>query len=211
MQEFVWPIRVYYEDTDSGGVVYHANYLRFMERARTEWLRRLGFEQDRLRDEERVIFAVRRMELDFLAPARFNDALLVHTRLAAQRRASLLFEQSVRDAGSHRPLERCCKNHASSVTSRFRMRMQPWDAGLPTDHSWLVPWKSISLESGIFASPMGLAGPGGVGFSPAAQGASGGNHHGFHSTLSICVACCGVGYTPRPIAMSRLKSGTPSS
>lgn len=125
MQEFVWPIRVYYEDTDSGGVVYHSNYLKFMERARTEWLRQLGFEQDRLRDEQGMIFAVRSMELDFLAPARFNDGLLVHTRLAEQRRASLLFEQSVLHAESRRPL---CNGRvlvACLDTVQFRPRGLP--------------------------------------------------------------------------------------
>lgn len=69
MQHFDWPVRVYYEDTDSGGVVYHANYLKFMERARTEWLRQLGFEQDRLRDEQNVLFAVHSMQLNFRAGA----------------------------------------------------------------------------------------------------------------------------------------------
>ena len=68
--EFIWPIRVYYEDTDSGGVVYYANYLKFMERARTEWLRSLGFEQDSLRDQEGVLFAVSRVSLDLRRPAR---------------------------------------------------------------------------------------------------------------------------------------------
>jgi len=94
--EFVWPVRVYYEDTDSGGVVYHANYLRFMERARTEWLRSLGFEQDRLIAEEGIIFAVRSMNLDFLRPARFNDALEVTAAFARIGGASVVFEQTVR-------------------------------------------------------------------------------------------------------------------
>jgi acyl-CoA thioester hydrolase len=96
MKEFVWPVRVYYEDTDSGGVVYYANYLRFMERARTEWLRSLGFEQDRLLEQEGVLFAVRRAALDFRHPARFNDELLVSVRIEKQGRASLTFEQTVK-------------------------------------------------------------------------------------------------------------------
>ncbi len=95
MREFLWPTRVYYEDTDSGGIVYHANYLRFMERARTEWLRSLGFEQDRLVAEQGVIFAVRRMVLDYLAPARFNDLLQVSSRLIDLRKASMTFGQEV--------------------------------------------------------------------------------------------------------------------
>lgn len=90
------PVRVYYEDTDSGGVVYYANYLKFMERARTEWLRSLGFEQDELRVREGVLFAVRRAEIDYLRPALFNDQLRVTVDLCGSGGASLLFEQEVR-------------------------------------------------------------------------------------------------------------------
>ena len=93
---FLWPVRVYYEDTDSGGVVYYANYLKFMERARTEWLRSLGLEQDELIERESVIFAVRSVEVDYLRPARFNDALTVSVGIAEQGRVSLTFEQDVR-------------------------------------------------------------------------------------------------------------------
>jgi acyl-CoA thioester hydrolase len=92
---FVWPVRVYYEDTDAGGVVYYANYLKFMERARTEWLRSIGFEQDRLLKEDGIIFAVRQVELGYHQPARFNDALEVHSWLANKGRASLTFCQEV--------------------------------------------------------------------------------------------------------------------
>ena len=95
MNGFGWPVRVYYEDTDAGGVVYYANYLRFLERARTEWLRALGFEQDALARDAGVIFAVRRVEVDYLKPARFNDALTVHARIAERGRASLVFAQEV--------------------------------------------------------------------------------------------------------------------
>jgi acyl-CoA thioester hydrolase len=94
--EFVWPVRVYYEDTDAGGVVYYANYLRFLERARTEWLRALGFEQDVLLRDAGVLFAVRRVEVDYLKPARLNDALAVHARIVECRRASLVFEHEIR-------------------------------------------------------------------------------------------------------------------
>ena len=96
MREFVWPVRVYYEDTDAGGVVYYANYLRFLERARTEWLRSLGFVQDALMRDPGVVFAVRRVEVDYLQPARLDDALAVHARIAEQRRASLVFEHEIR-------------------------------------------------------------------------------------------------------------------
>ncbi|HHM04159.1 MAG TPA: tol-pal system-associated acyl-CoA thioesterase [Gammaproteobacteria bacterium] len=95
MDDSAWSVRVYYEDTDSGGVVYHANYLKFMERARTEWLRRRGFEQDELARHHNVIFAVRQMSVDFLKPARFNDQLLVLARLGRAGRASLFFDQAV--------------------------------------------------------------------------------------------------------------------
>ncbi|MEW7972214.1 MAG: tol-pal system-associated acyl-CoA thioesterase [Candidatus Thiodiazotropha endolucinida] len=92
---FVWPIRVYYEDTDAGGVVYYANYLKFMERARSEWLRSLGFEQDLLLQQDGIIFAVRQVELGYHAPARFNDNLEVIARLSQKGRASLTFFQEV--------------------------------------------------------------------------------------------------------------------
>ncbi len=97
--EFHWPVRVYYEDTDSGGVVYYANYLRFMERARTEWMRRLGFEQDALIRDKGILFAVRTASLEYLRPARFNDLLEVGVRLRERRRASLVFEQLVSRVG----------------------------------------------------------------------------------------------------------------
>ena len=95
MREFEWPVRVYYEDTDSGGVVYHSNYLNFMERARTEWLRALGFEQDRLRREYALLFAVHSMQLSYRRPARFNDALLIKSRLQKASGASMQFEQNI--------------------------------------------------------------------------------------------------------------------
>ncbi len=96
MKEFFWPVRVYYEDTDSGDVVYHANYLKFMERARTEWMRSLGLEQDHLLEQEGVVFVVRRVEVDFRRPARFNDALVVSLRIVERGRVSLTFQQAVR-------------------------------------------------------------------------------------------------------------------
>ncbi len=92
---YAWPVRVYWEDTDAGGVVYYANYLKFLERARSEWLRGFGFEQDALRDRDGLAFVVRRVEVDYLAPARFNDSLEVTVTLAALGRASLDIEQAV--------------------------------------------------------------------------------------------------------------------
>lgn len=97
--EFTFPVRVYYEDTDAGGVVYYANYLKFMERARTEWLRRLGYEQDNLASEEKIVFAVRRVELDYHKPALFNEELMVNTMLDNLGKASITFRQSVERRG----------------------------------------------------------------------------------------------------------------
>jgi len=93
--EFQWDVRVYYEDTDSGGVVYYANYLRFMERARTEWMRSLGFEQDRLRADAGILFAVRSASIEFLRPARFNDRLCVTVSLRRRGQASITLDQAV--------------------------------------------------------------------------------------------------------------------
>lgn len=93
--KFCWPVRVYYEDTDNGGVVYYANYLKFMERARTEWLRSLGLEQDRLINEQGIIFAVRSVQVDYLKPALFNQLLSVSAEIIETGKASLTFKQEV--------------------------------------------------------------------------------------------------------------------
>ena len=95
MPDFEWPIRVYYEDTDSGGVVYHSNYLNFMERARTEWLRKLGFEQDELITNHQCVFAVHSMQLNFRKPAKFNDALVACSKVVDVSGASFEFEQKI--------------------------------------------------------------------------------------------------------------------
>ncbi|RPH38960.1 MAG: tol-pal system-associated acyl-CoA thioesterase [Burkholderiales bacterium] len=92
---FGWPVRVYWEDTDAGGVVYYANYLKFLERARTEWLSHLGLEQDELARDAGVVFVVRRVEADYLAPARFNDRLMVRCEMADLGNASLSMDQQV--------------------------------------------------------------------------------------------------------------------
>ena len=94
-QPFSWPIRVYYEDTDAQGVVYYANYFRFMERARTEWLRSLGVDQPKLMYEERRIFVVTETKAAFLVPAKFNDELVVSARLAKLSRATFDIEQNI--------------------------------------------------------------------------------------------------------------------
>ena len=92
---FCWPVRVYWEDTDAYGVVYYANYLRFLERARSEWLRSFGLEQPQLIAHHRGVFVVRRVEADYLLPARFNDSLDVEAVLVEQTRASLVMLQRV--------------------------------------------------------------------------------------------------------------------
>ncbi len=93
---FTWRVRVYWEDTDAGGVVYHAGYLRFMERARSEWMRARGVDQGALRAATGIGFVVRDMQIDFLAPARLDDELDVSVRVQTLRRASLTFMQDVR-------------------------------------------------------------------------------------------------------------------
>jgi acyl-CoA thioester hydrolase len=124
MSAFRWPVRVYYEDTDSGGVVYYANYLRFMERARTEWMRALGFEQDRLLREEGIVFAVRSANVEFLQPARFNDLLTVVTSLQQRGRASLTFAQSI--SRQHEETQPCCSGEVKiACVNADTFRPQP--------------------------------------------------------------------------------------
>lgn len=89
------PIRVYYEDTDLAGIVYYANYLKFIERARSEWVRALGIDQVALKAEQGLVFAVRRVEADYLAPARFDDLLTVTTTPEAATQARLTLRQQV--------------------------------------------------------------------------------------------------------------------
>ena len=89
------PVRVYYEDTDAGKVVYHSNYINFMERARTEWLRSLGYEQDQLIREQGIVFVVRSLQGDYLKPALFNDLLLVEAAIHELGRTSIHFRQNI--------------------------------------------------------------------------------------------------------------------
>jgi acyl-CoA thioester hydrolase len=94
-EPFEWPVRVYYEDTDAQGVVYYANYFRFMERARTEWLRSLGVDMVALSEHERRIFVVAEVQVRFLAPARLSDQLIVTARLKNLTRVSFDIEQNI--------------------------------------------------------------------------------------------------------------------
>lgn len=93
--QFKWPLRIYYEDTDAGGVVYHANYLNFMERARTEWLRALGFEQTELRQTLGIIIVVHSISLAFKRPAYFNDLLLIECKVVKIGHTSIALEQTI--------------------------------------------------------------------------------------------------------------------
>lgn len=96
MPEFHWTVRVYYEDTDAGGIVYYANYLKFMERARTEWLRALGVDQSALLRSQQLMFVVISAEVQYQKPARFDDELYVSCRVVGTTRTSVTFEQEIR-------------------------------------------------------------------------------------------------------------------
>lgn len=95
MNKFIWPVRVYHEDTDSEGVVYHANYLKFMERARTELLRNSGIEQTLLKQEYNLIFVARKFTIEYLKPAFFNDLLNVVVDTTKLGKVSLIMEQQI--------------------------------------------------------------------------------------------------------------------
>jgi len=125
---FSWPVRVYYEDTDLGGVVYYANYLRFMERARTEWLRHLGVDQAQLLAKKGLIFVIVSTEIRYIRPARFNDLLGVTVQLDSVRRATLSFVQEIRRDGSDGELLTEGRVQAACVEGRrFRPRAIPPD------------------------------------------------------------------------------------
>jgi acyl-CoA thioester hydrolase len=100
-------VRVYYEDTDAGGIVYHANYLRYFERARTDWLRSLGAVHTELDARHGLVFVVRDLAIDYLAPARLDDELLVDVHVLETRRASMRLAQYARLPGGDEPLVAC--------------------------------------------------------------------------------------------------------
>lgn len=116
MSEFRWPVRVYYEDTDAGGVVYHTGYIRYFERARTEWLRALGYSQRRLSEETGVLFSVVDLTIRYLRPARLDDAIEVVTRATVAGGASVAFEQQILSA-------------AGAALAEGRVRVACVDAG----------------------------------------------------------------------------------
>ena len=133
---FHWPVRVYYEDTDAGGVVYHSNYLKFMERARTERIRSVGFELDELARDHGLLFVVRSMAIDFIKPARFNESLLVSADFRALRPASIIFHQVV-SRGGNETLAKAEVKVASVSAATFR------PMGVPD--FFLERLKSVSL------------------------------------------------------------------
>ena len=101
---FAVPVRVYYEDTDAGGVVYYANYLKFFERCRTEWMRQIGHDQSQLASDAGIVFVARRAGCEYLKPARLDDLLTVDVRVLEARRATLLLAQVARRHETGEPL-----------------------------------------------------------------------------------------------------------
>ena len=120
-------IRVYFEDTDSGGVVYYANYLKFIERGRSEFLRDMGFEQDQLIENQGAIFVVRSLKAEYLLPARFNDMLTVHTQVEKSRHASLIFSQKITDLKQNKVLFEAQVTVACLDAQKFKPRAIPSD------------------------------------------------------------------------------------
>lgn len=124
---YEFPVRVYYEDTDVGGVVYHSKYLNYCERARTEVLRSLGYEQDELIDNQDVIFAVRHLAIDYNRPAVFNDELVVRTRIDNMRKASMVFLQKIMRKQTDELLSEIRVQVACLSASRLKPRAIPAD------------------------------------------------------------------------------------
>ena len=122
---FTIPIRVYYEDTDAGGVVYHSNYINFFERARTEWLRHLGYEMDELALSEQLVFVVRALNCDYLLPARFNDELIVSAEIVSIGNTSIVFKQQVRRASDDTVLAEGSVTVVSVDAQTFRPKRMP--------------------------------------------------------------------------------------
>ena len=122
---FVLPVRIYWEDTDASGVVYHANYLRYFERARSEWLASLGHDQERMRTEQGIAFTVASLEIRYLRPARLNDSLEATVELADLRRASLSFRQQLRRVATGEVLSEATVRAGCVDAATFRPRALP--------------------------------------------------------------------------------------
>lgn len=126
-QAYVWQLRVYWEDTDAGGVVYHSRYLNFYERARTEWLRSQGIEQSLLAERDKLVFAIRRMEVDFLKAARLDDELKVSVHSVRSTGARLEFSQEIVRGGDGETLSRAQVTAVCLVADTFKpARMPEW-------------------------------------------------------------------------------------
>ena len=124
---FTIPIRVYFEDTDAGGVVFHANYVRFLERARTDWLRAQGISQSQLKRERGLVFAIVAMDVRFRAPARLDDLLEASCTLDERRSASLRFTQDIRRPADDALLVEATVRAASLDSETFRPVPLPQD------------------------------------------------------------------------------------
>lgn len=136
---FSLPVRVYYEDTDAGGVVYHANYLKFCERARTEWLRTLGYSQETLKEQLGLGFVARRISGEFLRPARLDDQLSVRLGLERLSRVRLLFVQEIVPASQ--PFPTACADEAQAHND------SPLHDAQPILFSATVEIASVSLDN----------------------------------------------------------------
>jgi acyl-CoA thioester hydrolase len=112
--DYSWPVRVYYEDTDAGGVVYYANYLRFFERCRTEWMRSIGFGQSELVERHGVLFVVAAADIRYIRPARLDDELIIEARIVERYSSYVVFEQKAL--------------RASELLSRARVKIACVDA-----------------------------------------------------------------------------------
>jgi len=125
---FSFPIRVYYEDTDAGGVVYHAKYLNFFERCRTEWLRQLGYEQDELRLTQNILFVVSSLSIDYLQPALFNQQLIATAKVTDLGASRLIMEQQILhepDSGSTEIFAKGSVTLACIDSSKFKPKRIP--------------------------------------------------------------------------------------
>ena len=126
---FPWPVRVYYEDSDASGVAYHASYLRWFERARSEWLRSRGRSHTVLAEQHGAAFTLARVEVDYLRPARLDDLLEATTAVAERGRASLVFAQTLRRA-----------DDAGAVLAKARVRVACVDIHRFTPRPWPAGW-----------------------------------------------------------------------
>ncbi|MBS0589376.1 MAG: tol-pal system-associated acyl-CoA thioesterase [Proteobacteria bacterium] len=122
---FSWPVRIYWEDTDAGGVVYYANYLRFLERARTEWLRSLGIDQSQVRERHGVVFVVREAAIEYLAPAKLDDTLEATIHTIERRSASMTFTQRILRSGDGAVLVIASVRVACVAASDFKPQRIP--------------------------------------------------------------------------------------